>query len=229
MVRIWEALLQEQPALDRLPPIVPVVLSQSPKGFAVPAELTDLLAIEPGLRTVLAPHLINFRVIVDDLAAFSDEDLRRRQMRPAGLMTLLALKHAWDGLGDFIEGWADLLREQLAADPDTASRFLSYTLDVDDRTSLEEIEKRLVPLLGPDFGELLMTTAQSLRDEGRQEGRQEGARLSARRMLLLQLEARFGEVPARVRARVEAAGTEELDRWAVQVVTAKTLDEVLSS
>jgi len=41
------------------------------------------------------------------------------------------------------------------------------------------------------------------------------------------LAARFGEVPAGVIARVEAADEGALDRWAVRALTAKTAEDVI--
>ena len=49
-----------------------------------------------------------------------------------------------------------------------------------------------------------------------------------RRVLLVQLRERFGELPASAVARVKAAGGAELDVWAVRVLRAATLDEVLA-
>jgi hypothetical protein len=44
-------------------------------------------------------------------------------------------------------------------------------------------------------------------------------------MLLYLLAARFGEVPAEMLARVEAADQGVLERWAVRVLTAKTPED----
>jgi hypothetical protein len=62
--------------------------------------------------------------------------------------------------------------------------------------------------------------------EGRAKGRAEGRAEHARDLLLRQLRARFGEIPASVAERVHAAELAELDRWAERVVTAATVDEV---
>jgi hypothetical protein len=69
---------------------------------------------------------------------------------------------------------------------------------------------------------------QKLRDEGHKEGRDEGRKEGERRVLLRQLRARFGELPAAAVARIEAADVAELERWADRVLAAKTLDEVLA-
>ncbi|MGK4004523.1 DUF4351 domain-containing protein [Sorangium sp. So ce1036] len=59
--------------------------------------------------------------------------------------------------------------------------------------------------------------------EGRQEGRQEGERA----ILLRQLRARFGELPAAAVSRLEQAESATLEQWAERVLSAKTLAEVL--
>ena len=64
---------------------------------------------------------------------------------------------------------------------------------------------------------------QNLRNEARKEGLQEGERV----LLLRQLRARFGELPANAVARIEAAQAAELERWGERVLGAQTLNEVL--
>ncbi|WP_437292655.1 DUF4351 domain-containing protein [Sorangium sp. So ce426] len=65
------------------------------------------------------------------------------------------------------------------------------------------------------------------RDEGLKEGRDEGLKEGGRNLLLRQLRARFGELPAAVVARIDAADLAELERWGERVLGARTLDEVL--
>ncbi|KYF58941.1 hypothetical protein BE08_05670 [Sorangium cellulosum] len=55
------------------------------------------------------------------------------------------------------------------------------------------------------------------------QGRQEGERA----ILLRQLRARFGDLPDAAVARVEAAETAALERWAERVLSANTLADVL--
>jgi len=59
--------------------------------------------------------------------------------------------------------------------------------------------------------------------QGRDEGRKEGERA----MLLRQLRARFGELPADVVSRVEGAEVGTIERWGERVLSAKSLAEVL--
>lgn len=64
---------------------------------------------------------------------------------------------------------------------------------------------------------------QRLRSQARDEGRKDGER----NLLLRQLRARFGALPAAAVACIEAAGEAELDQWGERVLDARTLAEVL--
>ena len=58
-------------------------------------------------------------------------------------------------------------------------------------------------------------------------GRQGRAAQGGGRVLLKQLRLRFGELPAAVVARIEAADVAELDIWAERIITASRLEDVL--
>ena len=62
---------------------------------------------------------------------------------------------------------------------------------------------------------------------GETQGRREGERAGQQRMLLKLLRLRFGELPASVVVRIEAAEVPELELWADRVVTAAQLEDVL--
>ena len=62
--------------------------------------------------------------------------------------------------------------------------------------------------------------------EGRQEGLQEGRLLAMREMLCAHLTQRFGQFDEAVGQRINDAMIEDLERWCLAVVTARTIDEV---
>lgn len=62
-----------------------------------------------------------------------------------------------------------------------------------------------------------------LLNEGRQEGRQEGEQ----NLLLRLLTRRFGPLDAATEQRVQQASLEELERWADNILDARTRDEAL--
>lgn len=64
------------------------------------------------------------------------------------------------------------------------------------------------------------------RVQGREEGREEGRMATARHLLFAQLGKRFGALDEAVKQRIETATMEDLERWCLAVVTARTVDEV---
>jgi len=58
------------------------------------------------------------------------------------------------------------------------------------------------------------------------EGRDEGQQDQSRKVLLRLLAQRFDEIPDPVRARIEGAELDDLERWLDRVIPARTLDEV---
>ncbi|WP_136925443.1 DUF4351 domain-containing protein [Polyangium aurulentum] len=74
--------------------------------------------------------------------------------------------------------------------------------------------------------EFLMSTQDVLKVWEKQV-EERGAREGQRRVLLRLLRSRFGELPKTALARIEAADSEELDRWAERVLSAQTAEDVL--
>ena len=75
---------------------------------------------------------------------------------------------------------------------------------------------------------LLVAERKRARKEGRQEGREEARVLVKREVVLQQLNRRFGPLPEPSQPTVDAADEATLDRWIDRVLTASSLDEVLS-
>lgn len=66
------------------------------------------------------------------------------------------------------------------------------------------------------------------REEGREEGRAEGRYQGRAELLLRLLAARFGPVTAAVEARISSGSATDLERWAVAVLTAGTIEQVFA-
>ncbi len=82
---------------------------------------------------------------------------------------------------------------------------------------------------GTEVEEAVMNWFQREMDLRERQGERTGERNAERRVLLKQLRLRFGELPAAVVARVEAAEMPELDAWTERFVTASRLEDVLGS
>ncbi|MFE6919880.1 hypothetical protein ACFVAV_02420 [Nocardia sp. NPDC057663] len=156
-------------------------------------------------------------------------ELRKRPLTPAVLVMLYALQ---------VASRADVV-ERLFSLVDDVSVMFGGPNGLDDlqavvtyigRVSDVEPEKfePLLDLLEPQVREAIVTTAEILEARGEARGKSEGEVRGKGGMLLQQLGLKFGAVSEAVTVRVRAATLEELDRWALQFVTATTIEEALS-
>ena len=68
--------------------------------------------------------------------------------------------------------------------------------------------------------------SKGLLDRGRKEGQKEGRREGEARLLLRQLERKFGTLDAQTRERVESADARQLLAWGERVLEAGRLEDV---
>ncbi|MGF1528394.1 MAG: DUF4351 domain-containing protein [Candidatus Competibacterales bacterium] len=69
-----------------------------------------------------------------------------------------------------------------------------------------------------------MGYAQHLREQGIEQGIHMGLRRVVRRLLI----ERFGPLPESIETRLTNASAEQLDAWGLNLIKAKTLDEVFA-
>jgi flagellar biosynthesis/type III secretory pathway protein FliH len=92
------------------------------------------------------------------------------------------------------------------------------------------VQQVLGQLLGSDVQEAYVTEGERLIQQGLEKGREEGlekGREETRRLVLRQLELRFGPLPQWAQARIESADSNQLGQVAERVLTASTLEEAL--
>jgi len=73
----------------------------------------------------------------------------------------------------------------------------------------------------------MLTGAEQLVEQGRAEGRTEGRTECRAELLLLLLGNRFGPLDAPTQERIRTASFAQLEQWAVRMLTAPTLVDVL--
>jgi hypothetical protein len=101
-------------------------------------------------------------------------------------------------------------------------RYLGATHPEMPASKLREI---IESVTGERAREVVVTFLDQIEQQGRKEGRAEG-----RAAILLGLLAkRFGPVPAEAKKRIVSAGDRELQRWALRVLDAASLEEVLGT
>ena len=225
-VRIWEDWHAEHPDAKALPMIIPIVLYHGVTPWSDARLFSDLLAVPADIRPAVAPYLVQFAYVLNDLSEVSDDELRDRAMMSAlAKLATICFKHARTSTNflEILARWMDVAREVVNAPNglNAMAQVLCYILEVSDHVDKEALKALLQREIGPEAKDTIMTVGQQLREEGRQEGFQE--------MLLHLLRQRFDrEVDAHVEQRVAAASIEQIKTWTSRVLSAATLVELMA-
>ena len=227
VVRILEQFRREHPRARKLPPILAMVVHHSARGWRRSTELLDLFELDDLTRPALAPFLPSLRFLLDDLSKATPETLASRTLTALARLTLLCLQRIREGrdIRTELRALRGAFEAALTATDtgEALSAVLSYIARVRDLPR-EELRILIRTELGPALEQTMTSTYDQLINEGREQGKSEGKADS----LLKQLEKRFGELAPEVLARVQAANLEQLDRWLLRFVDARTLDEVFA-
>lgn len=228
MMRLYEELLRDHPNLKEIPPILPLLVHHSDTGWTAATAFQDVIALDDALRAELRPYLPHFAMRLIDLHEEQATNLVTEMLTSLGQVVMFALSVAGDDarlqreLGRVGAALDDVLRAPDAhAVLEVLLRYLAATHR---RLHAEKINELLENAAGPEAREVIVTFVEQIELKGRKMGRAEGGAL----VLLAQLEARFGPVPAEARAKVEAADEAMLARWAVRVLTAPSLEDTLA-
>jgi hypothetical protein len=139
-------------------------------------------------------------------------------------LVVLLLKHVRDGdIAARLPRWAETFRAVArSSGVDALVRVLMYIFECVEDASLDDLGWVDEAVAAP-AGEVTMTLAEKLRQEGWQRGRQEGRQELLSKLLRL----RFGQLPTSAERRVAEASPSDLEQMAERVLTAASLDEVL--
>jgi predicted transposase YdaD len=229
MVRIWDTLLDDEPGLKKLPAIVQVLLSNSPTSWTAATKFEDIVDLPEEAREALLPHVPRFEARLVDLHPAQARGIVEGMLTAFGKLVLWALSVARDDerfLAE-IDRMRGTIGEALAAPDAHGALFalLRYLSTTHERLGAKRIGDLLKVGVARRQEKVIMDALDELRQEGRKEGRAEGSA----RLLLKQLAARFGPVPAEAKAQVLAAKAPTLNRWALRVLTARSLQAVLGA
>src|SRR5262245_53711893 len=255
-VAAWQEMRRQDPRLQRLPPILPMVVHCGRRPWRAPTQLRavlDLAALPAELRTVVEAMQPQFTFTVHDFARRSERDLRAMALSLHGLWSLACMQFVAtrrdddDAVAAAFADWADVGLQviQSPSGHDALAAITSYILQT---TKLGR--PRLAVVIGRHFGDPAMkkfvSTAEQIRREGRAEGRTEGraegrtegraeGRTEGRvegltegfaEALALLLTRRFGQLPEDVTVRLQQASRVELQGWMARAVDATALAAV---
>ncbi len=229
MVRIWERCRHNNPGLDCLPPILPLVVHHNDTGWTEGTGFHDVIDSVVNEVPELARLTPRFELLLDDIGRATDEQIRARALNAFGILALLFLRDARTP-GRFASAfahWEDLLGE-LDRAPDGRRALMvsfSYLSRVLDATAWPQVH-RIVHTALPETEETLMTT---MAEKWLRQGREEGVQDGQRELLVEQLKAKFGKIDEQVMRRLDAADEPARKRYAQRILTATTLDEVFAA
>ena len=132
-----------------------------------------------------------------------------------------------------VEVYASAVRGliDLEHDPEKRLKYLDF---IDIYASLNDDERTHYQNQYPREADIMTSFAERFRQEGMQQGIQQGMQQGMQRgmqrgearILLRQMQTKFGQVPVQARHRIEEADAETLLEWSDRLLAASSLDEV---
>jgi predicted transposase YdaD len=206
MCHIWNGHLRDHPRIEKLPPILPLVLAQDNKPWKSSTRFFDLIVAPEGLADALRNHTPDFEFSLVELFKMPFDKILGT---PMGILTLRALKAEKLGelLGDAV--WDEALMVEIPAG--TFEMLMRYIFDRD--IDKPAFRRKLKEITNPKLSTNAMTLAEQFREEGREEVRslaqqfrQEVLIESKQQDILEALHIRFDRVPEGLREAIEAIG-----------------------
>lgn len=233
LVRIWERWLADHPRAATIPVVIPVVLYHGAEPWSAPMAFEALFDIPDAVRDAIAPHLVRFNYLMDDLSKVSDDRIRARAMTALGRLVAACFKHARtrSDLLEILGGWADVVRDVIGAPNglEALALVMRYILLVNDHVEPTALQAFLERVAGPDAKDTIMTAGERLIQQGEELGIQKGIEQGERAVLLRLLRQRFGgQVAPDTERRLATASTDQLATWVERMLSTATLTELLA-
>ena len=208
-----------------LPPVLPLLVHQGPRGWKYSCEFADLFGSVPG---PLRPYLPSFRHALVDLGQIEDPELSGQARLRAFLKAL-----KYNRRPDLRQCIDILLAEAPVLEEADLVLILKYLEDGPVGVGgvlMREALQRLVPEQTERImGKWTQTYFDQGKAEGRTEGRAEGRTEGLARALVRLIEKHFGVVPPQLRQRIFSADVATLETWLVRVSDAPDLQSVFES
>ena len=236
MWRLWERLVREQPLRKTLPPIVPLLLHHSDTGWTAATAFEQIIAGTGPVREALARHIPHFELRLVDVSDGRAHNLAEEVLTGFVAVVLWCLSVAYDDERFEREIRRRPVGKALAETPAGPHRraalrvlfwYLVNTHPDMQRRKIGDLLLEAGHEAQEDVVDFVAEIKHMMHEEAKLEGKLEGKRDGRVATLLEQLAARFGKLPAAAQTRIEGADEKVLSTWALRVLTAKTLAEVL--
>jgi predicted transposase YdaD len=213
----------------KLPPVLSVVVYNGKVDWWAPLELSELFHTQGGTPE---DHLPRLRYRLLEMEAVRPGELRGRNLmallirlerarthsRLTAIIPALVAALPGEDEGGLRRAFVVWLQRLLL--PGRGEEGIPELVD------LKEFRAMLIERVEEWSRKIEKKSRRQGLQEGLEKGLEQGLDKGQRELLLHQLETKFGPLGARTRARVQAARSESLLRWAERLLTAKTLTEV---
>jgi len=171
MVEIWELFLEQNPKKEKLPGIIPLLLYHGKKDWEVSVQFEDLFEDSD----FIIDYIPKFSYLLKNFSPESVEEIKGNLIV---VLFLIALKNVYSKnfREIFYEKMVPLLVElsKQQTGMECLITILRYIAETSDAITIDDIEKKLVPLIEHEKRGGIMTLAETLRKEGEIKGRKEG-------------------------------------------------------
>lgn len=235
LVGIWRDTQLREPRPRFLPFVVPVVVHCGRRRWRAKTDLWSLFdtrGLPPDVAAGLQAVAPAFAIAPHDFAARTEGEIRSMALSLHGLWTIVCLQFlASAGRGEqafarVLRNWADVGRKLMQAPTGQGAlpAIQSYILKITTLT-----RPRLGAVIEEHLGTEAMKRFVSTYDRATLEGEAKGRAAGRAEALLRQLQHRFGPLPPRLGDRIAEATLDEIDRWTVRILDARSLDEVFAA
>lgn len=219
---------------ELLPPVLPVVLYNGEIRWRAPEDIEALITPVPGGLERYPPHL---HYLLLDEGRYSDHELANLRNLTAALFRLENSRTPQD-----VERVLQALIAWLQS-PEQSGLRRTFTVwlkrvflpgrmpkvTFDEIQDLQEVQSMLAERVKEWTREWKQQGIEEGRLEGRQEGRLEGQVEGEAKMLLRQLERRFGPIDEAIQNRIHSADAETLLIWGDRILNAQSIEDVFGS
>ncbi len=234
MIGIWADYINQQKIQPKkLPLIVPMVFYNGEKPYDEPRDLRQIIEAKP---EIIEDHLFReFHLI--DTNDIQDEDLRKQVW--SGIVTF-AFKHIHDrdskkAFSQFIQFAKEITLIVHGQGLITVlSTLLLYHFTVKKLNNKEEYYKIMSTELldSPGGQDIMATIADYLRHEGWEKGiikgKHEGTIEGESKLLLRQIQRKFGNIPKSYQQKILRADEETLLVWGERLIDAESIEDIFS-
>ena len=220
-VKIWEQYVKKHPKAAKIPPVFPMLLYHGRNKWSVPRNFQAI--VKQSGDGLLKKYIPEFSYRLCDISHLPDDKIRGDVL---GKMVLLVAKYVFRP--DLREKLPEILSLLHAvADRRTALEILEVLLRYVVRATEKFDEGDIIEIMEQtSMGDDIM---QTFIDKYINQGIGQGIQQGEARILLRQMEARFGKLPPWIMEKIRHADTESIESWSLRLFSANIPEDVLNA